>query len=233
MESAPFPSLGAMLSGCADLRLRIAALPGCRDGTPSSYADRLQAASVTMGKKKKWVETHLPAIKQLYEDVGKNAFKTFRVDALPSGTLRSGLAEKVSSVVVMTSGSSDEARDWMVVVPLRVDVSGSQGTARPPSFVHDKDPMTFYFSTPGSPSVSGSISFHSSYFGRTEDAEPFGTPTTLQEAVADLRAQFSPTSGSFEDADGSLRNALQYGVKAFRKMEAELDERGIPTVDDE
>ena len=186
-----------------------------------------------MGRKKKWVETHRPSIERLYEDVGKNAYKTFLVDELPDGLVAAGQAEKVSSVVVMTSGSVDESRDWMVVLPLRVDTSGSHDAASPRRFVHDKDPMTFYLTPQGQPGVSGSISFHSNYSGRTEDVPVPGAPTTLPDAVAAIRSRFVPTSGSFSVADASLQNALQHGVKLFRAMEEERDEAGIPPLEDE
>ncbi len=181
-----------------------------------------------MSTKRKWIETHRPAIKQLYDDVGRIAYKTYLVEDLPDGIVAPGLAAKVSSVVVITSGSSDPARDWMSVVPLRVDASRSKGSEAPPRFVHDKDPITFYFSG-SAPSVSGSISFHSDYDGRTQDIQPFGAPTTLQGAVADLRATFTAQSGSFSEADPSWQNALQHGVDAFHKMERELGSAGIPT----
>lgn len=187
-----------------------------------------------MGKKKKWVETHRSAIEQLSEEVGKNAYRTFLIEELPVGVINnSGQAAKVSSVMVMTSGSADESRDWMVVVPLRVDTSASLGAASPQRFVHDKDPMTFYLSSQGVPGVSGSISFHTKYPGRTEDAPVLQAPRTVQEAVADIRDRYTAASGSFSDADASLQNALQYGVSLFRAMEAELDTPGIPPFDED
>ncbi len=182
-----------------------------------------------MGKKKKWVETHRSAIEQLSKDVGAHAYRTYLVDELPDGLISNpDQAAKVSSVVVMTSGSADGARDWMVVVPLRVDTSGSHGTASPQRFVHDKDPMTFYLSSQGVPGVSGSISFHTKYAGRTEDVAVLNSPETVQAAVADIRGRYTATSGSFSDADRSLQNALQYGVSLFCAMEAEQDAPGIP-----
>ena len=98
--------------------------------------------------------------------------------------------------------------------------------------MHDQDPITFYLSG-STPSVSGSVSFHSDFEGRTEDVEPQGAPQTIDQAVADLRGSFSATSGSFDDARSSLRNALQFGVKQFRKMEESEGENGIPPFRDD
>ena len=185
-----------------------------------------------MGKKEKWVATHRPAIEQLCAEVGTNAYKTFAVDDLPNGIVAAGLAEKSSGFAVVMSRSAAEGRDWIAVVPLRVDTSGTVSSSSSPRFVHDQDPITFYLSG-STPSVSGSVSFHSNYAGRTEDLETQGEPSTIAQAVADLRSSFIATSGSFDDAKSSLTNALQFGVKLFREMEESFDEGRIPPFDDD
>jgi len=78
-----------------------------------------------MGKKEKWVATHRSAIEKLYEDVGNNSYKVFAVEDFPSGLVAPGLTKKSSGFAVATSGSATDGRDWIAVVPLRVDTSGS------------------------------------------------------------------------------------------------------------
>ena len=185
-----------------------------------------------MGKKEKWVATHKSAIEKLYDEVGSSSYKVFSVQDFPDGVVAPKLAEKASGFAVATSGSATEGRDWIAIVPLRVDTSGSAASGSPQRFVHDQDPITFYLSG-STPSVSGSVSFHSNFDGRTEDVEPQGEPRTIEQAVADLRANFNAVSGSFEDANSSLRNALQFGVEQFRRMEQSLEARLVPTFSDE
>lgn len=165
----------------------------------------------------RWWTSHSKAMAQLYEDVGRNSFKQFRVSELPSGVVdRLGaihpeVAEKASQFTVVTSGADEANRHWMIIFAHRVD--HQPGTSQK---VTDLDPVVTFFDANGDPALSGVVTHHASYLGRTE---PAGHYETIPEAVAGLQSALVPTSGCYDQADDRVKAGARWAVHYFRSLE--------------
>jgi hypothetical protein len=164
-----------------------------------------------------WRECHSDALQQLYDDVGENRFKHFSVNDLPSGIVeRLGpihpeVARKSSHFTVVTSGADEANRHWMILFAHRVD-------SRPGSSenVTDLDPIVTVLDANRNPAMSGMVTHHAHFSGRTEGA---GVYSTIDVAVSSLQQAFTPTSGCYNDADDRLKTGVQWAVKYFLDQE--------------
>ncbi|MFC1543658.1 hypothetical protein ACFL4Y_00185 [Gemmatimonadota bacterium] len=168
-----------------------------------------------MGRKWKRVPALEPAIQRLYEDVETNNFRTFAVGEIPGGIIAPGLEQKVTHYGIVCSGSMAEERQWMAVLPFRVDYAPQES---PYPYQYDKDPIVFYLDLEGVPHSTGIITLHTKYPGRNELIEE-SHYTSVQEAVTNLRRRYIGSSGELEDAPQDFIEATNFGAQYFRRLE--------------
>ena len=173
-----------------------------------------------MSKKWDWLPVHETSLRTLFEDVGKNSFRSFSATELPPGIISKGLEYKVSQYAVVCSGSANGQGDWMALIPYRVDRACPDS---PYAYEHDKDPIIFCFDSNGGPYASGIATYHANYEGRTEPI-PSVDFMPYEEAVATIRNTYVPLSGALGQTPQDLVEAIGYGASLFERKLREHSE---------
>ena len=167
-----------------------------------------------MGQKSKWFADKDGAASKMYEDVGANNFFTYDVPdyldhfSLPVHTKQ--LAEKWAGVTVAASGDPVTGRDWLVVVPYRLDYGKEAATK-----VHDLDPVVMVLDTnTGTPHPSGVVAYHQKFTGRTSLVDGLNSEP-LDVAVQAVRQELFTGLAPLEAAPAEVVSALHHMHQKF------------------
>lgn len=163
----------------------------------------------------KFITDHKDAVTNLFADVGKNSVLCYDLEKFPA----SGFAtfypkpylDKCQSVTVATSGDAHN-RDWMVVLPFRVDDPGKAGQK-----AYDIDPFVITFDADtGVPAATGIVAYHQSFEGRTTPISGYDHLTKPQ-TVAVLRQHLNTGHYPISGAAPAVAGALHHMADLFRK----------------
>lgn len=169
-----------------------------------------------MPKKLKIIKNHSEAIKKLYSEVTEGKSKIFKIKDFPSGIIHNDVLNKSFCCTVAVSGTPAEDKDYILIVPHRIDSNGKDG------FVVDLDPfITVLDSNTGTPAPSGCFYYHGKFDGRTIKFETEMEYSDSQDTVKTLRETIETSVHNIEDASPEIINAMHYMAQKYK---SELDE---------
>ncbi len=117
--------------------------------------------------------------------------------------------EKCSHVIVATSGSVNEGRDWMAICPIRVDAKAG---------AYDIDPAIVVFDSASlEPGPSGLVGYHQSYAGRTEPISGAYDWHDFSGTVEELRTQVTTGVAPLGEAPSRVLNSLHHMADIIRR----------------
>ncbi len=169
-----------------------------------------------MGKKEKKIPINPLVPEQIQKDLDSNGVCYYKHDNIPDifigkNLIHPDVIDKSTHVVTAVSGSEAEGRNYMFIVPVRVD----KGKIK---YETDLDPIIMVADLEtGSPTPSGCVIFHRKFPGRTEETELNIEEKTFDIAVNELRTTVSGTVFKFEDVPERFTHAMHYMAKRYRK----------------
>lgn len=170
-----------------------------------------------MSKKLKIIKNHSEAIKKLHSEVTEGKAKIFKIKDFPPGLIHNDVLNKSSCCTVAVSGSPGEGRDYLMIVPHRID-SNSEG-----ELVVDFDPyITILDSDTGTPASSGCFCYHGKFDGRTIRFQTDIEYTDFQDTVKKLRERIETEVHNIEDAKPEIISAMHFMAKEYKSA---LDEK--------
>jgi hypothetical protein len=163
---------------------------------------------------------HQVAAETFYRDVGSNNITTYDVSTFNAkATLINcpvELTDKWAGVTVAVSGSAAERTDWMLLMPYRVDVSGSKSQPYQEK-VYDRDPIIIALdSDTGKPHEVALLAQHQSFQDRTTHVPGF-VSMSYADTVTTLRSQLVTGSVPYVSGSTDLHAAMNHMVDLLRK----------------
>lgn len=160
-----------------------------------------------MSRKEQWFEDKKESFAKLYSDVGQNKVKVYDIHDYSSKSQievhPKSFLGKCTHVEIAVSGEVPSGRDWMLIVPYRVD--GDSGKK-----VYDADPvLTVLDSDSGMPSSSGVVARHRNFPERTTELLGY-EHGTIEDTVKDLRQKLTTGVEPLASGSQTLLNALSY-----------------------
>lgn len=161
----------------------------------------------------KFVTGYSQALTSLYADVGKGNCICYDIDTFPgsglSGFYPPTYLSKCSSVSVAISGDANQ-RDWLAVVPFRVDAAKSGKK------FYDQDPFIISFDADsGTPAETGIVAYHQDYSGRTTPISGYDH-LSKPETIAALRLELTTGKYPVSEAAPEVITALQHMATVFQ-----------------
>lgn len=167
------------------------------------------------GMKTKLVQDVEAAMRKLLEDIGRNQVRFYRTNEFPTGfpCLPSSLLKKCTNVTVAISACSRDGRDYILIVPNRIDWA-AEGSG----YCNDIDPFIGYFdSGSGEPCRTGVFCYHGKFPGRSETVkESLEHCDNLGGAVAALKEKVMSSSQYIDQVDPRIKEAMNFMATIFR-----------------
>lgn len=165
------------------------------------------------------IRDHQAAAENFYRDVGANNITTYDVTTFHAlATLKNcpiKLTDKWAGVTVAVSGSAAEKTDWMLLMPYRVDESGSK-TQPYREKLYDRDPIIIALdSDTGKPREVALLAHHQSFQDRTTHV-PGLISSSYADAVTTLRSQLVTGSKPYVSGSADLHAAMNHMVNLLR-----------------
>jgi len=149
-------------------------------------------------------------------DVRAGQVRIYNIEEFPPSIIHPEVLEKSTKVVVACSASPSRGREWLLVIPYRLDEEAGDK-------VYDLDPFVTYLDTDsGTPAASGVFVYHGKFEGRNIEAD-FDRREDLTAAVTELREQVETGTYRLEDADQDVINAMDYMVGQFDRALASME----------